>query len=169
MKKMGLVMVTVLLGCQISFAQEQKYDWKTMKPEQRKQIIQKMNPQQRMQLLQQFREDMVVSEIDVPQSNEEEFKTLYAEYQAKQNEIKKKFKASGEYENMSDDEAKQQLNQSFEVGQQLLDNRKLYAEKFMKIIKPQQVLHMYQTEGKMRNKMLDRKQDGRRSPQSRRP
>ena len=123
-----------------------------------------------MSLLKQFRENMMVSELDVPQTDQQEFKTLYAEYQEKQNSIKSKFKSSEDYENMSDDEAKRQLNESFDIGQQLLDNRKIYAQKFMKVLKPQQVLQMYQTEGKMRSKILDKKQDGRsNSPQSRRP
>ncbi|UJF30842.1 hypothetical protein L0B70_05540 [Kaistella sp. 97-N-M2] len=170
MKKILLLMSLILASHQ-SFAQNQKYDWKTMKPDERKQIIQKMSPQQRMSLLQQFRENMMVSELEVPKTNEEEFKTLYAEYQQKQNEIKSKFKPSGNYDNMSDDEAKKQIDESFEIGQQLLDNRKIYCEKFMKVIKPQQVLQMYQTEGKMRNKILDKKQDGQGnpSPQRRRP
>ena len=38
----------------------------------------------------------------------------------------------------------------------------------MKVISPQQVLRMYQTEGKMRNKILDKKQDGPRNPGSQR-
>ena len=123
-----------------------------------------------MSLLKQFRENMMVSELDVPQTDQQEFKTLYAEYQEKQNSIKSRFKPSEDYENMSDDEAKRQLNESFDIGQQLLDNRKIYAQKFMKVLKPQQVLQMYQTEGKMRSKILDKKQDGRsNSPQSRRP
>ena len=61
---------------------------------------------------------------------------------------------------MTDEDAIKELNNSFDVGQQLLDNRKDYAQKFMKVISPQQVLRMYQTEGKMRNKILDKKQDG---------
>ena len=77
----------------------------------------------------------------------------------KQNSIKSRFKLSEDYENMSDEEAKRQLNESFDIGQQLLDNRKIYAQKFMKVLKPQQVLQMYQTEGKMRDKMLDKKND----------
>ena len=165
-----LLLSVVLLSSQITFAQEQSYDWKTMKPDQRKEIIQKMNPRERTILLNQFREDMMVSELDVPKTNEEEFKTLYAEYQEKQAAIKRKFKSEADYESMSDDEAMKQLNQSFEIGQELLDNRKIYAQKFMKVLKPQQVLQMYQTEGKMRSKILDKKQDGRsNSPQSRRP
>lgn len=170
MKKILLLLIAVFSGSQLSFAQEQKYDWKNMKPEQRKEVIQKMSPQEKMSLLKQFRENMMVSELDVPQTDQPEFKTLYAEYQEKQNSIKSRFKPSEDYENMSDDEAKKQLNESFEVGQQLLDNRKIYAQKFMKVLKPQQVLQMYQTEGKMRSKILDKKQDGRsNSPQSRRP
>ena len=170
MKKILFLLITVISGSQISFAQEQKYDWKNMKPEQRKEVIQKMSPQEKMSLLKQFRENMMVSELDVPQTDQLEFKTLYAEYQEKQNSIKSRFKLSEDYENMSDEEAKRQLNESFDIGQQLLDNRKIYAQKFMKVLKPQQVLQMYQTEGKMRSKILDKKQDGRsNSPQSRRP
>lgn len=170
MKKILLLLIAVFYGSQLSFAQEQKYDWKNMKPEQRKEVIQKMSPQEKMSLLKQFRENMMVSELDVPQTDQPEFKTLYAEYQEKQNSIKSRFKPSEDYENMSDEEAKRQLNESFDIGQQLLDNRKIYAQKFMKVLKPQQVLQMYQTEGKMRSKILDKKQDGRsNSPQSRRP
>ena len=170
MKKILLLLIAVFTGSQLSFAQERKYDWKNMKPEQRKEVIQKMSPQEKMSLLKQFRENMMVSELDVPQTDQLEFKTLYAEYQEKQNSIKSRFKLSEDYENMSDDEAKRQLNESFDIGQQLLDNRKIYAQKFMKVLKPQQVLQMYQTAGKMRSKILDKKQDGRsNSPQSRRP
>jgi hypothetical protein len=170
MKKILLLLIAVFTGSQLSFAQEQKYDWKNMKPEQRKEVIQKMSPQEKMSLLKQFRENMMVSELDVPQTDQPEFKTLYAEYQEKQNSIKSRFKPSEDYENMSDEEATKQLNESFDVGQQLLDNRKIYAQKFLKVLKPQQVLQMYQTEGKMRSKILDKKQDGRsNSPQSRRP
>lgn len=170
MKKILLLLIAVFSGSQLSLAQEQKYDWKNMKPEQRKEVIQKMSPQEKMSLLKQFRENMMVSELDVPQTDQQEFKTLYAEYQEKQNSIKSRFKPSEDYENMSDEEAKRQLNESFDIGQQLLDNRKIYAQKFMKVLKPQQVLQMYQTEGKMRSKILDKKQDGRsNSPQSRRP
>ena len=170
MKKILFILITVITGSQLSYAQEQKYDCKKMKPEQRKEIIQKMSPQEKMLLLKQFRENMMVSELEVAQNDQTEFKTLYAEYQEKQNNIKSRFKPSEDYDNMSDEEATKQLNESFDVGQQLLDNRKIYAQKFLKVLKPQQVLQMYQTEGKMRSKILDKKQDGRsNSPQSRRP
>ena len=46
MKKILLLLIAVFTGSQLSFAQEQKYDWKNMKPEQRKEVIQKMSPQE---------------------------------------------------------------------------------------------------------------------------
>lgn len=164
MKKILFLFLALLLGSQYVFSQEIKYDWKTMKPEQRKQIIKKMKPNERMSLLQEFRENMMVSELDVPQNTQEEFRNLYAEYQSKQNAIKSKFKIGEDYENMSDEEATKQIAESFEIGQQLLDNRKMYAEKFLQFITPQQVLQMYQTEGKLRNKILDKKQVGQGNP-----
>lgn len=167
MKRILFLPVLMLFTSQISFAQAQKYDWKSMKPDQRKQIIQKMSPKERVSLLHEFRENMLVSTLEVPQNTEENFRTLYAEFQEKQNKIKNNFKPTTDYDNLSDEEAKRQLNESFEIGQQLLDNRKLYSEKFLKIIKPQQVLQMYQTEGKMRDKILDKK-DGQGNPGSQR-
>lgn len=168
MKKISYLLIILFFTSLNSFVQAQKYDWKTMKPDQRKVIIQNMSPRERKTVLQEFRENMMVSSLAVPQNTQSDFKTLYSEYQEKQNSIKSKFKSGGDYENMSDEEAKKQLNESFEVGQQLLDNRKIYAEKFLKVIKPQQVLQMYHTEGKMRNKIIEKKQDEPQDPSSQR-
>ena len=168
MKKILYLLIILFFTSFNSFVQAQKYDWKTMKPDQRKVIIQNMSPRERKTVLQEFRENMMVSSLAVPQNTQSDFKTLYSEYQEKQNSIKSKFKSGGDYENMSDEEAKKQLNESFEVGQQLIDNRKIYAEKFLKVIKPQQVLQMYHTEGKMRNKIIEKKQDEPQDPSSQR-
>lgn len=159
MKKLAAVL-TLILAVQISFAQQFGYDWKSMKPEQRKEVIQKMKPDERIALLKEFREKMIIAELEIPENDQPQFTSLYTEYQDTQNAIKAKFTLREDYEKMSDEEATDQLNRSFEVGQELLDNRKNYAQKFMKVISPQQVLRMYQTEGKMRNKILDKKQDG---------
>lgn len=158
MKKLAAVL-TLILAVQISFAQQFGYDWKSMKPEQRKEVIQKMKPDERIALLKEFREKMIIAELEIPENDQPQFTSLYSEYQDTQNAIKAKFMLREDYEKMSDEEATDQLNRSFEVGQELLDNRKNYAQKFMKVISPQQVLRMYQTEGKMRNKILDKKQD----------
>ena len=158
MKKLAAVL-TLILAVQFSFAQQFGYDWKSMKPEKRKEVIQNMKPEERVALLKEFREKMIIAELAVPENTQPEFKNLYSEYQEKQNEIKAKFVPTQDCEKMTDEDAIKELNNSFDVGQKLLDNRKDYAQKFMKVISPQQVLRMYQTEGKMRNKILDKKQD----------
>ncbi len=130
-----------------------------MTPEKRKEIINKMSPEERSKLLKEFRANMMVDELDIPENSEQEFRKLYSEYLDQQKEIKSRFIRTDDYNSISDEEAKQRINQSFEVGQQLLNNRKEYAGKFMKICKPQQVLKMYQTEGMIRDKMMDRKSE----------
>lgn len=162
--KQIITSLAIILTAQLVNAQQHSLDWNSMKPEKRKEIIHNMKPEERLKLLKEFREKMIVSELKVSPEVQTEFKDLYSQYQSDQNEIKMKFKLNEDYDNMSADEAKNQLNQSFKVGQQLLDSRRNFVPKFMKLISPQQVLKLYQTEGKMRTKILDRKQDGSRSP-----
>lgn len=133
-------------------------EWRKMKPEQRKELINKMSKEEKMNLLQQFRQNMLVDELDIPESKKDAFNNIYKEYQESQKNIKKRFQPENNYDMMNDDEAKKELKQSFDVGQELLDNRKKYSEKFQKVIKPQQVLKMFETEGRMRNKVIDRDQ-----------
>jgi hypothetical protein len=50
------------------------------------------------------------------------------------------------------------IDQSFDLGLQLLNNRKLYTEKFLKILSPQQVLKLFDHEGQIREKMMERRE-----------
>ncbi len=140
MKK--IILLTLLSFFGFSQAQNLAQGFNQMTPEKRKEII-----------------NMMVDELDIPENSEQEFRKLYSEYLDQQKEIKSRFIRTDDYNSISDEEAKQRINQSFEVGQQLLNNRKEYAGKFMKICKPQQVLKMYQTEGMIRDKMMDRKSE----------
>ena len=140
-----------------------------MKPDERKKIINNMAPDERMALLKEFRENMMIAELNIPTEKQEDFKILYSKYHDKQKEIKNKFQQAKEFDNLSDTEAKLQLTQSFEIGQQLLDIRKEYSEKFFKIITPQQVLKLYDTEGAIRNKIMDMKVKDRDQPKKRKP
>lgn len=115
---------------------------------------------QKVNLLKEFRENSVITELDIPEKDRDQFKGLYSEYLDKQREIKEKFTPVNDYESLSDREAEMKLQQSFLVGQELLDNRKEYADRFKKIVRPQKVLKMFQTEGRMRDKMLQMKNGG---------
>jgi len=134
-------------------------EWRSMNTQEKKNVVSNMSTKERSVFLQKMKENIVIDNIDVSNDKQDEFKALFAEYQANQKQIREKFLVDNNIENLSDEEAAKRLNQSFEVGQQLLNNRRTYADKFLKILTPQQVLKLFQTEGKMREKVLDKKND----------
>ena len=132
-------------------------EWRTMNNQEKREVVNNMSTKERSIFLQKMKENIVIDDIDISADKQDEFKALYAEYQANQKQIKEKFLVENNIANLSDEEATRRLNQSFDVGQQLLNNRRTYADKFLKILTPQQVLKLFQTEGKMREKVLDKK------------
>ena len=132
-------------------------EWRTMNNQEKREVVNNMSTKERSLFLQKMKENIVIDDIDISADKQDEFKALYAEYQNNQKQIKEKFLVENNIGNLSDEEATRRLNQSFDVGQQLLNNRRTYADKFLKILTPQQVLKLFQTEGKMREKLLDKK------------
>lgn len=159
MKKFNKIFVLgAFLAVTMSYAQEFK-DWEKMTPEKRREIIGKMKPEERADLLKKFRGNMLVEDLSIPNERKEEFQGLYSEYQDSQKRIKSQFVPKENYDTMSDEEARRELENSFMVSQQLLDDRKNYSQKFQRVMKPQKVLEMFQTEGMMRNKVMDRQRE----------
>lgn len=134
-------------------------EWKTMNIDEKRTAVSNMSVKERSAFLQKMKENIAIDDLDIPTDKQEEFKSLFAEYQSNQKQIKEKFHSDKNFDKLSDEEATNRLNQSFDVGQQLLNNRKSYADKFLKILTPQQVLKLFQNEGKMRDKILDKKND----------
>lgn len=152
-RKLGLLFAMSL--CTMVFAQNFT-EWNNLNPEQRKEVIKKMTPEEREKVFFTLRENAVMSDLNIPKEKKEEFKNLFQEYQNKQKEIKVKFVPRSDYDKMSEEEARKQLKTSFEVGQQLLDNRKHYAERMQQVVPPQQVLKMFENEGKVRGQMMQK-------------
>jgi Spy/CpxP family protein refolding chaperone len=158
MKKLTYLFA-LLLAFSFAKAQETpKSDFRTMSPEQRRELIRKMTPEQRHQLMEDAAVIMAIKKLQVPAEKQDAFKKLLIEYNQSQKNIKNKFKEDFSKENISDAEAKNLLTQSFQLGQELLDNRKIYADKFLKILTPQQVLKLFSHEGKMRENFMERRQ-----------
>ena len=134
-------------------------DWTKMSLEQRKETIRQMPPESRKQLLMKMRQDLVTSNLKIDDQDKEEFSKMYEDYEKEQRRIKAEFNSDFDPESLSDEEAVNKLHKSFDVGQRLLDNRRKYAEKLQRIMPPQQVLKLYQNEGAMRDKMLNRRLD----------
>lgn len=141
-------------------AQRTDYDWKKMDPKQRKEVINNLSPEERKDLLKKFRNNMIMESLNVDPGDKAEFTQLYNEYLESQKQIKSQFNSSFDPETLTDDEAKAKLQQSFEVGQKLLDNRKKYAEKMQQVIPCQKVLKLFQSEKMMKDKMDERKPHG---------
>ncbi|NML68868.1 hypothetical protein HHL23_03540 [Chryseobacterium sp. RP-3-3] len=144
-------------GLNAQNAQITDYDWKKMDPKQRKEVINNLSPEERKELLKRFRNNMVLENLEIDASDKTEFTQLYNEYLENQKQIKGQFNPNFNPETLSDDEAKAKLQQSFDVGQKLLDNRKKYADKMQQVIPCQKVLKLFQSEGMMRDKMNERK------------
>jgi len=158
MKKI-LLTLFIIYGFGLN-AQKTDYDWKKMDPKQRKEVINSLSPEERKALLTKFRNNMVMENLNIDPSDKTEFTEIYNEYLDSQKQIKSQFNSNFDPETLSDDDAKAKLQQSFEVGQKLLDNRKKYADKMQQIIPCQKVLKLFQSEGMMRDKMNERKPHG---------
>ncbi|CAI8854294.1 hypothetical protein [Chryseobacterium sp. IT-36CA2] len=141
-------------------AQRTDYDWKKMDPKQRKEVINSLSPEERKELLKKFRNEMIIENLNIAPSDKAEFTQLYNEYLESQRQIKKQFNFDIDPETLSDDEAKQKLQQSFELGKRLLEDRKKYADKMQQVIPCQKVLKLFNSEKMMRDKMNERKPHG---------
>lgn len=155
MKKL-LFILFIILSFEFN-AQIKNYDWKNMSREKRMEIINNLPADQRKTLLTDLRNKMVLDMLDVAQQDKAEFTEVYNEYLENQKKIIKQFDSNFDPEKLSEEEAKIKLQQSFDMGQKLVDNRKKYAEKMQTVIPCQKVLKLFLSESMMRDKMNERK------------
>ena len=160
MKKLYLTFAIAFLSAVGLHAQiKSNLDWNKANSAQRKEMIKNMSAEERKELLKKLRENMLVEELKVPEKDREDFKKIYSEYQESQQKIKERFNNDFDPEKLSDAEAQQKLEESFDLAQKLVDNRKEYARKMQNVVKPQQVLKMFQNEGQMRDRIMDRRME----------
>lgn len=157
-RKMKKILFTLFIISGFGFnAQIKDYDWKKMSPEKRKEVINSMSPEERKALLTEFRNKMVVDMLEVSPQDKAEFTSIYNEYLDDQKKIKSQFDSNFDPEKLNEEEAKVKLQQSFDLGQKLLDNKKRYAEKMQTVIPCQKVLKLFNSEAMMRDKMNEKK------------
>lgn len=126
--------------------------------QQQEKSMQRRDNSDRMMRWEEERKTRLMEELNISEREErEQFRRLYDEYDSNQKEIKRKFRPNRNFDDLSDAEARHQLDESFRVGKELLENRQRYSEEFQKVIKPQKVLKMFDQEGKMRREMLQRR------------
>lgn len=158
MKMRYLSIILLILAGSFVNAQEDLRMGLSVGTEKKQVTRQKKAKMQRIQQWKAERQRRLVEELQINnEAKKQEFKRLLNEYNNRQEKIKRKFKPNSNFDQMSDEEAKKQLQQSFQVGKELLENRKKYSDKFQKVMKPQKVLKMFHYEGRMRREMMKRR------------
>jgi hypothetical protein len=149
----GLSVFGVFFGQQ---ADSQSFN--KMTSEQRKETLAKLKtPDEKRAFMRQFQEDELVRKLNINEEKEKQFRPLFLSYMQSQREIKNQFNKKVDFESLTDQEAKTELDNSFVVGQKLLENRKKYAQDFLKILSPKQVLQLFHSEMKFRGQIEDKK------------
>lgn len=140
-------------------------NFKNMTPEQRQAYVKQLPPEQRKKIMEESLVNMVIRNLMISNEKQEPFKRLYKEYKDQQRVITSQFKQDFNTPPNNDQEAQKKLTQSFDLAQQLLDHRKMYTDKFLKILTPQQVLRLFSLEKKAKEKLMQKRQTRFRDPE----
>ncbi|MBS1548810.1 MAG: hypothetical protein JSS94_02940 [Bacteroidetes bacterium] len=142
--------IIVFAICAASFLQAQQAPEANKELVKNKKEFKDYSLDEKRELIRKLREDAVVKDVGVSPEKEEAFRKLFREYLTQQKVVKGKFKKRGSFDEMTEQEAREELEQSFVIGQKLLQLRKEYTKEFLKILTPNQVLKLYHSELKMR-------------------
>lgn len=158
MKKIMITSLLAIFSIGLLSAQDKMtQDFAGKSAQERKDMISKLSPEKRRELYRKFREDVLIDELKVNNEKQEDFKRVYSEYQESQRRIKDRFDNGYDPDALSDAEARAKLEESFDYGQKLIENRREYSNKMQRVIRPQQVIKMFRVEGEMRDRMMSRR------------
>ena len=113
--------------------------------------------EERMKDLHEARVDVLVKNLGLSGDQEQQFRAIYNDYEESQMNIMKEFKSKFDNRNATDGEAKERIYIGFDVSQRLLNNRKQFADKFLKVISPLQLEKMYEMEKRMGKRIMEKR------------
>ena len=108
-------------------------EFKNISSEERRNFFRKVQVQRMM------------TELNLPVEKQEKAEKLLE----KRDDIMKKFKSDIEKDSLTEQEAIEHIRKGLDVAQKLLDMRKEYTDKFLKVLTPNQVLKMNRVEKDM--------------------
>lgn len=138
---------------------------KKVSPEKRKELISKLSPEQKRELYRDYRKNALMEELKIRKEDQAAFGKIYSDYQESQRRIKDRFDGNFDPDQLSEEQARKRLEDSFQYGEQLINNRREYAKKMQQVVKPQQVIKMFRVEGQMRDRMLERRMNMKNTPE----
>lgn len=154
----ALLTFCIVLGFSLGLcAQELSLDLKNVSPEKRKELISKLSSEQKKELFRDYRKNALMEELSIKKEDQAAFGKIYSDYQESQRRIKDRFDGSFDPDQLSDEQARKRLEDSFRYGEELINNRREYARKMQQVVKPQQVIKMFRVEGQMRDRMLEKR------------
>lgn len=151
------LLLVLCFGIFISAQQINVDDYKKLNKKEKMELFVKMNMDEKKALIRQLREKELIKELNLDPSKEKQFSKTFQDYLQSQREIKNLFKRKENFKEMTEQEAKTELENSFVVGQKLMDDRKKYSQEFLKFMSAKQVLQLFHSEMKMREKIESHK------------
>jgi len=103
------------------------------------------------------KEDILIEKLEISKDKELAFKEIFNKYDDEAIAMirdSKEYKRRGE---LSDKEIKDRIYARFEVYQKLLNHRKQYIEKFLKVLTPKQLEKMFEMERHMGKIAIEKK------------
>ncbi len=110
----------------------------------------------------EFQINLLIKQLQLKESLQDDFREIYTEYSTNEREQRPQHgkPQDKEGEKMSDEEAEARIMASFEASERSIKKKREYYERFKTILSPQQILTMYNTERRIRER-LNTEQDRR--------
>lgn len=115
--------------------------------------------QNRIEHLQEARVNFLVNKMKLSGTQEQEFRSLYSEYENSRSEILKSFRSKFSREDLSEEEARKKIYEGFDLSEKLLENKRSYADRFLKIVTAVQLDEMFRLEKAIGRHVMEKKRE----------
>lgn len=118
------------------------------------------NPRVR-ERIQAARVAYITERLDLNTKESQQFWAINNEYEAERRSIKQQYQSGGNMEAMSDAEAEKQLRQHLKMEEKLLNLKKSYIERFLKVVPARKVVLFQKADKEFRLELLRKVRDRR--------
>ena len=113
--------------------------------------------EERMNDYHKARVDILVKNLELNENQEKAFREVYKDYEESQMYVMKEFRNKYNKPELSEEETKEKIYTGFDVSQKLLNNKRIYTDKFLKVLTPKQLDKMFEMEKRLGRKIMDKK------------
>ncbi|WP_176589977.1 hypothetical protein [Elizabethkingia argenteiflava] len=85
------------------------------------------------------------------------FSQIYSDYEESQMFVIREYKEKFGRKDLSQEETRERIYRGFDVSQKLLNNKRTYADRFLKVLTPKQLEKMFEMEKRMGKKIMRKK------------